>query len=365
MSSIIDYAKSFTASFDESPFSQVDSLVLSELTYSHFNVFVSARQRFLAPVIKLRELLSDEKIEAMISAIHSRENEKKLLLAIKDNPRFNGVGVARSVCEFDTNDDKQFSAITFILNKKSFYVAFRGTDSTLVGWKEDFNMSFMSAVPAQRLALKYLNESAKRFRGSIFVGGHSKGGNLAEYAAIMCDDKIQSRIVNIFSHDGPGFKKGLFDDIELSSITPKILKTVPQSSLIGMLLESQENYTIIKSNASGIMQHDPYSWEIEDNRFVTLSEITRGAKYFDSTISSWLSTLSDEKRETFVDLLFRIVEASGANTIYDMTDMKLKKLKDMLGELKNVDSETKRFALKTIKTLAALAIKYTPKLVIN
>lgn len=362
MPSIIDYAKTFTKSFDESPFSEVDSLVLSELTYSRFDGYVPARQSIFSPARRLRDIMTVDNAEVILSGVHDADSERKLIAAVLQNPRYRDMRVSRYVSEFDCEREIQFCGITYIIGS-IIYVAFRGTDSTVVGWKEDFNMSFMDFVPAQKLAVEYLNETARRFHGGLYVGGHSKGGNLAVYAAVMCDKRVQKRLINVFSHDGPGFKEDVLDKERFSSVNDRIKKTVPQSSLIGMVLETKEAYTTIKSNASGITQHSPYSWEVEDGSFIELEGITKGARYIDGVLSKWLSSLTDEKREIFVDALFSVVEATGAKSTKDLSSINASKIKDALSGIKSLDSETKSFVLETILHLASTAIKDTVKLV--
>ncbi len=362
MPSIIDYVKNFTKSFDEAPFSAVDSLVLSELTYSHFDGFVSPYQSVFSPARRLRQIMTVDNAELILSCVHDAESERKLIAAVLQNPRYKNLRVSRYVSEFDSEREIQFCGITYLIDN-IVYVAFRGTDSTVVGWKEDFNMSFMDYVPAQKLAVEYLNESARRFFGKLYVGGHSKGGNLAVYAAVMCDKRVQKRIVNAFSHDGPGFKEGVLDKDRFSFVKERIKKTVPQSSLIGMVLETMEDYTTIRSSASGLTQHSPYSWEVEDGSFIELEGITKGARYIDGVLSKWLSSLTDDKREVFVDALFRVIDATGAKSTKDLGNINATKIKDALSEIKSLDSETKSFVLETILHLASTAIKDTVKLV--
>ena len=161
----------------------------------------------------------------------------------------------------------QFAAMTFDLPDGSSYIAFRGTDATIVGWKEDFNMAFQYPVPSQAEAADYLNEAARHCRGKLYVGGHSKGGNLAVYAAANCRPDVSARLARVFSHDGPGFLEQALQSEAFRQVLPKIEKTLPQSSMIGMLLEHQENYKIVKSSSISIWQHNPFSWEINGDDF--------------------------------------------------------------------------------------------------
>ena len=213
----------------------------------------------------------------------------------------------------------------------------------------------MDEVPAQTRAVKYINALAPKLRKrAIIVGGHSKGGNLAVYAAAKCKQTVQKRIKAAFSHDGPGFRPRLLESAQYKNIKEKVSKTVPQSSIIGMLLEHQEEFTVVKSNKSGIMQHDPYSWEIVEGSFVTLGEMTKSAKIIDRALSGWLAGLSDADRERFVDTLFQIIKESGAATVYDLESIKLKSVMKITGRL---DPDTRKFLNDAITNLIVLSLK--------
>jgi len=183
--------------------------------------------------------------------------------------------------------EKQFCAVTIFLNEDTAYIAFRGTDVTLVGWKEDFNMAFKSPVPSQEEAVRYVAEVAENFKGKLLLGGHSKGGNLAVYVYAKLNRQLKDRIIKVYSHDGPGFKENAIDTLELESSQKIVEKTVPQSSVIGMLLESQEQYSIVKSNRTGLLQHDPFSWVIEGDHFIFVERLTKNAKYMDKSLHNW------------------------------------------------------------------------------
>jgi hypothetical protein len=227
----------------------------------------------------------------------------------------------------------QFCAMTFRLSDGSLFVAFRGTDDTIVGWKEDFNMTFLSHIPAQERAAAYLNYVASCHKGPIRTGGHSKGGNLAVYAAAKCGDLLQRRIVEIYNQDGPGFSETMMNDPGYRNILPKVRSYVPQSSVIGMLLEHEEPYTIIKSNQIGIMQHDPYSWQVLGANFLQVEELTADSRFLDRTFKNWLSQMSNEERSAFFDTVFELLESTGA---------------ERAGEI--IQPQNVRAYLKTLKT---------------
>lgn len=180
-------------------------------------------------------------------------------------------------------------AITVALGDGRHFVAFRGTDGTLVGWKEDFNMAFTCPVPAQRLAAHYAASAMLRFPGEFLLGGHSKGGNLAVYAAAFCPAALQERIAAVYNNDGPGFDAEVIALPGYQRICARVQTFVPQSSIVGMLLEHEEAYTIIHSTGDGFGQHNLYTWEVLRDRFVTLETVTNGSRFLDRTLKQWLA----------------------------------------------------------------------------
>jgi hypothetical protein len=274
------------------------------------------------------------------------------------SPRFRDIGVNFYVDRLDTGEEKQFSAIVFVLGDGTAYVAFRGTDTTVVGWKEDFNMAFMSPIPSQTDAVDYLNTVGKKFKKiSLRIGGHSKGGNLAVYASMKCNPSVSKRICEVYSHDGPGFRLGVFNSNDYKKLKDRICKTMPASSVIGMLLENQEEYRVVESNRFGILQHDPFSWKVVKNDFVDAKHVSPSALYTSEAIRSWLHELPDEEREKFADTLFDVISATKADSFNDLIDNWQKEAAAILQAIKSMDAESGRFLMQTIKALAIAAVR--------
>ena len=179
---IKEYAQSEFRKFEESEFCEVDSLVLAQLSYMFFDKIVGSIDDKKRPV-KIKDAYMLEHMPDMLNTVRLPEENKKLLCALSGNPRFRDIKMNWYVNEVDSNTEKQFSAVCFILDRKTAYVAFRGTDATFVGWKEDFNMAFMDKIPAQEQAVEYLNFVSKKLPRSLIIGGHSKGGN---FGCICC-----------------------------------------------------------------------------------------------------------------------------------------------------------------------------------
>ncbi len=368
MFNITNYAKDMMLCFDEYPFNAVDSLVLSQLSYLRIGK-VFDKLKTIQDKVLIKDLYKAEHFEGMLYNVWSPEDNKELLLAVAASPRFRDIQIDDYINTVDETSEKQFSAMTFYLSSRLVYLAFRGTDATLIGWKEDFNMSFTMPVPSQDEALNYLNKVAVNEQLDIILGGHSKGGNLAVYATMFAKDSIKKRIIAVYSHDGPGFSKEVINSQTYQSITHLINKTIPQSSFIGLLLENQNHYEVVKSGSFWFYQHDPFSWEIKDNDFVYVDKLTNAAKYTNKTINEWLNTATKEERELFIDTLYQVIKASDAKTIYDFKKDIIQEGKNILAAINDVDDKTKKFVMQTIKELVTLSLKNLvptiPKKVIN
>jgi hypothetical protein len=356
--SIIEYIENRLEPFSTLPFNAVDSLILAEFSYIRLDHIVPALSWWRAPV-KICELAKAELFPSMFKTARDIEKSRSFVYALAASPRFRNIRVHYYVNNTDPVLEKQFSACTFFLEDKSAYIAYRGTDSTYVGWKEDFNMAYMSSVPAQQEGVKYLNAVARRIPKStrLRVGGHSKGGNIAVYSAVKCDVSVQKRIVSVFNHDGPGFKDNIFSSAEFIRMKDRIFTTIPEEAVVGMLLQHHETYQVIKSSAHGIMQHDPFTWNIEQNDFSYSNKVKYSASLRSKIISEWLDSLSDEKRKMFVDELFRILESTETESFHELSLDWPKKAQLVLSSVRAIDPEVKKFLLSTLNELGQLTVR--------
>ncbi len=356
MKNIVEYAETEFSSFTEKPFSPVDSLILSQFSYINFDGVVPGLSEG-SKSVRIRDCFLAEHFTSMLIETRDPRHNRSLLTALAANPRFRDIEMTCYVNEFDTVKEKQFSAITYILPDNSVYIAFRGTDDSLIGWKEDFNMAFVYPVPSQERALEYLLEISGLIPGKLILGGHSKGGNLAVYSAFTCPSSVQRRIQLIYDHDGPGFKEGVLDCQGYRQIEARIQKTIPQSSLIGMLLEGHKKYTVVESSRVGVMQHDPFSWKIAGDDFSTVEEVSDGAKYMNRTIREWISALSPDDREKFTDLLFGVLDAGDAKTFSEITLEWKKNFSAMFSAIRGADPEMKKFIGELLKDFGHLLVQ--------
>ena len=306
--SIIEYAQTQMKTFDMLPFSPVDSLVLSQLAYMHLGDIVPSVE-YDNPPVRIADLYKAEFFDNILNDVRDAKSNKKLLDALCCSPRYRDIKINYFIDNIDEELEKQFCAMTFILPDGRIYVAFRGTDSTIVGWKEDFNMFFRSVIPGHISAVHYIQTVADRLAGPIYVGGHSKGGNLAVFGASFAGKEIQDRIEKIFNHDGPGLSaeiQAMEGFTELNSITDT---TVPKASLFGLIFSS-DDYMVVKSDRMGIMQHDPFSWEISGDDFIYADGLKPNANKLVFTIYDLMKTLSREDRELFIDTVFKVTSCS-------------------------------------------------------
>ncbi len=355
MKSIIDYAETEFETLDLKPFNRVDSLILSQFAYINFDGLIPY-SNIGNKTVRIADCFLAEHFTSMLHEIRDPVSNRRFLTALASSPRFRDIGMTSYVSEFDPVKEKQFSAVTFILPNNCVYIAFRGTDDTIIGWKEDFNIAYVYPVPSQMRALEYVLDISALFSGNLIIGGHSKGGNLAVYSAFTVPESIQDRIVIIYDHDGPGFRDGVLDNDGYRRIMSKVQKTIPQSSLIGMLLEGHESYTVVESNRIGIMQHDPFSWKLAEDDFSTAEEVSDGARYLNRTITDWLNSLSDENREKFVDILFRVLDAGDAETFTDITTEWKKNFSAIFTAIKDTDPQMKKFIWELIRDFGALML---------
>lgn len=355
METIIDYLEKYgDVSFFEKPFHDVDSLVLCQLSYLKFDGLVPEMKE-KRPFLSIKELKEREAEGNLFADERFEKDNRALLAGILSGKRFGTLKLNYYVNEIDAEKQIQFSAVTFALEDGSYYVAFRGTDETIVGWKEDFNLAFSKPLPGQLSSVEYLDEAGSLLKGKLYTGGHSKGGNLAVYAAMNCKKEIQDRIVRIYSHDGPGFRPEILEKCGYEAVENRITKILPHSSLIGMLLESHENYQVVDSKSFGLLQHNPFNWKVEDDHFLLVDDIYSGRKFIDRTLNEWILSMEDEQMHAFVDTLFNVIEASQTDNLIDFAADWKTSMNNVMAAMKEVDEPTREVIKKIIRSLFEMA----------
>ncbi len=344
---VVDYARAQRETFEERGVCRVDSLVFSILAYAHIPSEVV--QASTGEGIAVRELCAAPFLGTLCARMYDPQSSMELLTALAESPRFRDVRVSCFAHHTDERAEKQFAAMTLAISPREAYVAFRGTDNTLVGWKEDFNMSFQTAVPSQLEAVSYLNDVARVAPGRLWCGGHSKGGNLAVYASMMCNAEVQGRIERCFSHDGPGFSATTMADPRWNHALSVVDKTIPQSSVVGMVFERQEqDFTVVHSRGTGLSQHDPYRWEVSGCDFVYDKRLDVSATVLDWSVNSWLANATAEERERFVDAVFGVIAASGEDTMAGIKSNWRTSMPRMAVAASQLDPEDKELVMRAV-----------------
>lgn len=296
-------------SFEQDSVNCVDGLIFSQMAYFPFDGLWGDEENGNVTLAEAQKRLW-QRIELGENPHFQFEKNKALFQAMAESRRYGGLKLRDFVNRIEPEKEKQFAAVTVLLPGGAF-IAYRGTDNTIVGWNEDFNMSFTTPVPSQIDALEYfacevevLDAAAADAAGDIengsrakfWLGGHSKGGNLAMYAGLFCDDQLRSRIEAVYSNDGPGFDGAVVKNEMFELLEGRLHSFVPQSSVIGMLMEHEEDYVVVQSRQIGIMQHDPFSWDVMGADFVRLDSVSESSKFIDKTIKEWLSKVEPSQR---------------------------------------------------------------------
>lgn len=327
--------------FSADPFNDVDGLVLAELAYTLFDGIVPEDGEKISLGRVREEFFRDHKRELLMRSEKHFDRAPLLMDGMMSGARFSGTKFSDYIDIVDTKSDMQMSAVTYSLSDGSLYIAFRGTDRSIVGWKEDLNMSYLPETGGQRKAIEYLERVGSREKGPIRVGGHSKGGNFAVYASAFASSGVKDRIIQVYSHDGPGFRPEVLRSKEYAEILPKIISIIPDTSIIGLLLTSEVTHKVIESSARGLEQHDALTWEVLRNDFVP-AELSDIGVFLRDTQSDWLSKIDDLSRHEFVETLFSLFEATGMGTFGAMSENKLKSFEKIFSSAQDLPKDKQK-----------------------
>lgn len=364
MKNIIDYvAKYGDLSFEEKPLNKVDALIFSQFAYFKLGSFVPFDGSY-DNSISIEEMAGRDNVSELFSDERYAANNSQLFHAMASSKRFASVRLSNFIDLVSNKWEMQFSAVTFYLSPGATHVVFRGTDESIVGWKEDFNMTFMTPIPAQVKAVDYLHYAAERIRGDFSVGGHSKGGNLAVYSVMKCSKYVRDRVTVIYSHDGPGFTKETLADADFDAIADRILKFVPRSSIVGMLLQSHEKYRVVEAGSVGILQHDPFNWVVGDDDFVYRDDVAGRYVISDEAVNEWASRAGADEMKVFVDKVYSVFVEAGVSDVNDLKSNAgtiMAKARSVMGSL---DEEDRR-RIKAVLSVFIESVKDQVKDQIN
>lgn len=321
MADIFEYLKwRSDVPFSCSSFNEVDNLVLSQLAYTDFDGCI--------PGINSDETVTLHEIYEQYYKIHTKEEilartsfiaKAPLLMDdMVDSRRWGDIRFKGYVNYLNGDKNEQMSAVQMWLPDGTCYLAYRGTDDTFIGWKEDLCFAYMNETEGQKHALSYMNDQFCGKDVKLRVGGHSKGGNFAMYASAFCEDSIQNNIIEIWSNDGPGFLHEIVDSEGFQRVRSRITAIVPECSVIGMLMYSLKEKRVVQSSAKGIMQHDANTWQCMGNQFMSTKSRSYDSVLMDKAIRSWLKKLSIEDRKIFIETVFEIIDSSGATCVSEL-----------------------------------------------
>ena len=322
MGNLITYVQQYGAqTFEDKSLTDIDVLVLTEIAYLPFDEIVPAS-------FEVKAAISLNQLGKEFETIKEKEHENnpfmitkeriQLLDVVSKSQRYKDIKVFGFMNDIDDERTKQFAAVCYQWEEENRWIIFRGTDESLTGWKEDFMMTYSDLIPAQTDAIEYLKKQAETFSGILNVSGHSKGGNLSLYASTMQEETVQDRIKQIYCWDAPGVHRSILNTEGYQRVVSKAKRYIPQDSIVGLMLESQVPYHIIESQGSGISQHSALMWNIEEDHFVELTELTKNSQLTDQTFKQWTEVVSDEDLKLFFDTFFELIFEMGVETVNDV-----------------------------------------------
>ena len=323
-------------------FNEIDSMILARFSYLIFNKINMNEKETIASI--------SEKMRNFDNEEFRYNGDKELITKLGESERFKNMIVTDYIETADIEAEKQFGAITIHISENEMYISYIGTDSTIYGWKEDFNMSFMDSVPCQLSGKEYTNKLANKYPNKkIRIGGHSKGGNVAIYSAIMADSETQNRIIKVYNYDGPGFNRKIVQSVKNKQILDKVETYLPQDSVIGRIMEHKEKCEIIQSNAKGIVQHDIYSWQVIRDDMIKLDSATDTSETINKTLTDWLENTTVQQRKIFIDGIFELFYSTEAKTFGDIKKNLSNNIRVILTTYQNIGEEDKQTINEMLK----------------
>lgn len=352
MKNITDYVLEYDKTFDEAELTDIDSLVFSQLSYLCLDDYIKNTN---SQSFSLEELAKT----ADSSVYRVRQSKKffNFLNAVGESKRFKNALVSNYVNIVDEEKEIQFSATTYNFCDKAF-IAFRGTDASLVGWKEDFNYLYSDIIPSQIEAVNYINSLKGFLPNEIYLGGHSKGGLISTYAAAMCDADVRKKIVAIYNHDSPGLKDNFRQTENYNSIKDKVFLTIPQGSLFGLINNCVDECRIVKSSGLLFEQHEPFTWNVENNDLIFLEDITENSKRISHSINKWLMDTDEKSKELFFTTIYGVAASTQEKTVRALGVNLIKNLPVIIRSCADVDKETATSLIQMINTFVKLIREY-------
>lgn len=348
MATIIDYVKwRGDIPFEVSPFNKIDALIFTQISYLSLGDYVPGDFSESVTLEELVKKIPEKRIMHLMDGLGYFINKgcSDILFLCAKSKRFSKIKLTAYRDIFSLQKEEQFAAMTFLLDDISV-VTYRGTDETIIGWKEDFNLGYMDEVPAQSDAVAYFREALEKLPGKMILTGHSKGGNEALYASIRCSDSEKERIQKVYNFDGPGLSKEILESEDYRKVEERILSVYPECSIVGMIFNHPPKFEIAKSDEFIVMQHDAFSWEVLGTEFVLQEDFTEESRFFHKTFNEWKESLPPDQIKEFVDTIFGVILNTGATSVNDFNDEKLQYSAKTVHEMHKVDFKKRIEILK-------------------
>ena len=345
--------------FSADPFNAVDNLILSEIAYTDLDGLIPGETS--GGTVSLEEvsaaffhLYSEEELAARKSFLRMMPFLMKKAAGTR---RFRSMRIGRYVNRISQESEEQMAAMVFYPEEGLPYIAFRGTDNTIIGWKEDINLSFSAGTAGQQHAAAYLTDRLREIPTKVLVGGHSKGGNFAVYASAFCDPLLRPAIARVYSNDGPGFLEEIVNSGSYRAILPRVESIIPEGSVFGLLLNSGYPHTVVRSSEKGLFQHDGLSWQVLGKQFSTIPETSRISEFMEKTLQQWIGSFSLEERAAFSDALYDIMTSGGAGTLEDINRLTLAERLEMMHSFHRMDRQEKDTILTVFRQLLQSGVR--------
>lgn len=359
MGNIIDYIQwRGDITMEKSGFNDVDALIFTQLAYVPFPKCMFDRFDDGITIgeaadifFEKNELTEEEKKTTLMT------NTLRILAEMQHSKRFSGLKLIDYAEKYDVESTLQFGAVTVRIDRNTYFVAFRGTDDTITGWEEDFRLCYMTPVKAQIEAVRYLKDVCGRHYGKVYVGGHSKGGNLSVYSVMKQGKRIRGRVKTIYNFDGPGFLESVANSREYTDVLEKVRTYMPQNSVVGMIMYQKDDYTVVHSTNKGFMQHVVLSWELVGTEFITEPELSESSIIFNEACKKWVNEISPKDREQFIGTVFQVLRANNADTISDFTENIPASINASIKSFAGLDKTTKRMVKSVVMQIIRLATR--------
>lgn len=333
-------------SFDEFPFNEVDALLFSHLSYLNYDFLMQPEER-----VRFHKIICERHADLLsFHTIFHRKNIK-LIKKLENSKRYKDIYIAKYKKVFVPREFEQYFSVCFIINN-IVVVTYRGTDMSFIGWKEDFDMAYAKEIPAQRDALEYIKYIYNEYKLPMILCGHSKGGNLAAYAAINCGEEIQNSIMHIYSFDGPGFYSELYNTPEFMNLKDRYTCYSTGDAIIGLLLHHYETIEFVKCSGVSILQHFALNWKItKEGLFKRVKRNNIQSRWFQRSIRVFLRATTDAERERFVNLMWQLLAESYESSLLDVKRHPFRYLRGVMYRKKYFSKEDRVFFKLMFKRL--------------